>query len=247
MFAALVNGWIDTYDIQYDVRLHDVETLNEMADQSLYDVTKMSFHKSLYLLDAYTLLQTGAALGHGCGPLLIARKPISESAIEKSSIALPGEWTTAHLLFKTFYPQTNRKTFLPFHEIEDAVLQGQADAGVIIHENRFTYQEKGLYKISDLGEKWETHTGLPIPLGGIFAAHRLSSDTIARVEKSIGDSIRFAFNHPDKVMPYVRIHAQEMDENVMRQHIDLYVNAFSLDLGPLGRQAVDFLKKSFTE
>ncbi len=242
MFAALIHHWIDTGDLEFTVHLEDVEQLNTWASSSFLDVTKMSFHRALSLDNAYTLLRSGAALGVGCGPLLIARHELSENEIKKGPIALPGEWTTAHLLFKLFYPATINKEFHVFSDIEDLVLDEKVVAGVIIHENRFTYQSKGLVCITDLGTAWETRTNLPIPLGGIFAHRRLPVEVIEEVERLIRESIQFAYQNQDMVMPYVRRFAQEMQEEVMLEHIKLYVNDFSLDLGEKGLQAIDSLK-----
>lgn len=242
MFAALVNGWIDTHGLQFDVRMDDVETLNQWAGENRLQVTKMSFHRSLSLNTTYTLLSSGAALGNGCGPLVIAKNTLSREEIIHGQVALPGYWTTAHLLFRIFYPEAIHKSFLVFNKIEDTVLTDKAIAGVIIHENRFTYADKGLVKIADLGEAWENQTGLPIPLGGIFASRSLSPETKSLIEALIRESIHFAWDHPDQVMPYVRQYAQEMDEEVMMSHIRLYVNDFSLDLGEKGQKSVACLK-----
>lgn len=242
MFAALINGWIDTGGLHFQARMGDIESLNEWAESSLLDITKMSFNRFFGVEDRYRLLSSGAALGRGCGPLVIASDPMDPLAVQKGSIAIPGVWTTAHLLFSIFYPEAKNKHFMAFHEIEEAVLNGSVDAGVIIHENRFTYQEKGLVKITDLGEAWENKTGLPIPLGGIFGSITLPSKTIQQVERLIMQSILFAKTHPEKVMPYVRQYAQEMDDEVMKSHISLYVNDFSLDLGEEGRTAIAALK-----
>ena len=243
MFAALVNGWIDPQGLDFDIRMADVETLNEWAATGNLDVSKISFNRALSLEDQYSLLSSGAALGNGCGPLVIAKHPLSKDEILHGLIALPGQWTTAHLLFSIFFPEASHKKFYPFHHIEDAVLHDEVAAGVIIHENRFTYEARGLVKIQDLGEAWETKTGLPIPLGGIFASTRLPMDVVTKVETLIRDSILYARTHEAQVMPYVRQFAQEMDESVMKSHIGLYVNDFSLDLGPSGRKAVEMLKK----
>lgn len=243
MFAALVNGWIDTGNLDFEARMADVETLNEWAANGLLDVSKISFNRALSLEDKYNLLASGAALGNKCGPLVISRYPLTKEAIAEGPIALPGKWTTAHLLFSIFYPEAVHKSFLPFDKIEDAVLSGEYPAGVIIHENRFTYESKGLVKVTDLGEEWEVLTGLPIPLGGIFASHRLPEEVVTRVDHLIRESVLFARNNEKRVMPYVRQYAQEMDEAVMKSHINLYVNDFSLDLGEKGRNAVRMLKK----
>lgn len=243
VFAALVNGWIDTRGLEFAVSMADVETLNTWAGAGTLDITKISFNRAMTLEDQYGLLSAGAALGNGCGPLVIAREPLPREAVIDGPIALPGQWTTAHLLFSLFYPEAVHKQFMPFDRIEDAVVAGDVAAGVIIHENRFTYASKGLTKITDLGEAWEERTGLPIPLGGIFAARSLPDDLVHTMETLIRESILFAHNHEAKVMPYVRQYAQEMDEEVMKSHISLYVNDFSLDLGVKGRNAVDMLKK----
>ena len=242
MFAALINGWIETGDLHFQARMGDIESLNEWAEMSLLDFTKMSFNRFFGLEDRYRLLSSGAALGRGCGPLVIASHPMDSSAVQKGSVAIPGVWTTAHLLFSIFYPEASNKQFMAFNGIEEAVLNGSVDAGVIIHENRFTYQEKGLVKITDLGEAWENKTKLPIPLGGIFGSVALPSKTIQQVEGLIRESILFAHSNPEKVLPYVRQYAQEMDDEVMKNHIALYVNDFSLDLGKEGRTAIAALK-----
>ncbi|HEY3386465.1 MAG TPA: 1,4-dihydroxy-6-naphthoate synthase [Saprospiraceae bacterium] len=244
MFAALVNKWIDTHDVEFEVYMEDVETLNTWAEERKLDVSKISFNRALSLPDKYNLLKSGAALGNKCGPLVISKQPLEKSDVENGKIVLPGKWTTAHLLFSMFYPKATHKVFLPFDQIEHAVLSGQALAGVIIHENRFTYQAKGLTKITDLGDDWETLTGLPIPLGGIFASSTLPGEIATLVEHLIRESILFARNHEEMVISYVRKYAQEMNEAVMKSHIDLYVNDFSVDLGEKGQKAVEMLKKS---
>ncbi len=243
MFAALVNGWIDTRGLGFTVLMEDVEKLNEWASSSRLDVTKMSFHRALSLEHKYTLLNAGAALGNGCGPLLISKSQYTEHEILEGPVALPGQWTTAHLLFNLFYPGYKNKRFVVFDEIEDLVLDEQVIAGVIIHENRFTYESKGLVKIMDLGEAWENKTGLPVPLGGIFASHLLSPEIKSIIEGLIVESIHFAHLYPEIVMPYVRQFAQAMEEVVMIRHIQLYVNDFSLDLGEKGTEAIKILKK----
>ena len=242
MFAALVNGWIDTKGLTFESELADIETLNEWAGQGRLDITKLSFNRYYSLSDQYRLLSSGAALGRGCGPLLVARQALSPESIDQASIALPGVWTTAHLLFSVFYPNARDKRFMVFHEIEEAVSNGSTEAGVIIHENRFTYEDKGLVKITDLGETWEQETGLPIPLGGIFSSAALDAHLSHLIEELIRESILFARRYPEKVMPYVRAHAQEMEDSVMQAHIDLYVNDFSLDLGDEGHTAILRLK-----
>ena len=243
MFAALVNGWIDTRDLEFTVLMEDVEKLNEWAASSHLDITKMSFHRALSLEQKYSLLNAGAALGNGCGPLLIAKSNQFIHEPLEGPVALPGQWTTAHLLFNIFYPGYKNKRFVVFNEIEDLILDEQVAAGVIIHENRFTYEAKGLVKIIDLGEAWESKTGLPIPLGGIFASERISGEIKRTVEELIVESIQFAYSHPEIVMPYVRQFSQSMEEVVMKSHIELYVNDYSLDLGEKGHESILELKK----
>ncbi len=245
MFAALVNKWIDTQGFDFTVLMEDVEQLNQWAAASRLDVTKMSFHRSLSLEETYTLLNSGAALGIGCGPLLISKHTLGTSEVLEGPVALPGEWTTAHLLFNIFYPGCQQKQFHLFSEIEDLVLNETVSAGVIIHENRFTYKAKGLVKIMDLGESWESKTGLPIPLGGIFAHTRVPEPSRLIIEDLVRQSILFAHSNHDMVMTYVRQFAQEMDEGVMISHINLYVNEFSLNLGENGLKSIEALKNIF--
>lgn len=243
MFAALVNQWIDTDGLRFHVHMEDVEQLNEWAGLGHLDVTKMSFHRAMNLEDTYQLLSSGSALGLGCGPILISSGSRIRKEIIDGPIALPGQWTTAHLLFNLYYPDCRQKQFHLFSEIERLVAEDKVVAGVIIHENRFTYEAKGLLKVTDLGEAWEDETHTPIPLGGIFAKTNLAPDLIETLEILIRESILYARNHPRQVLKYVRTYAQEMNESVMMSHIDLYVNEYSLDLGEKGREAVALLKK----
>lgn len=245
MFAALINKWIDTRGITFKPYIADIEQLNVWAGNSELDVTKVSFHRAMGLADNYTLLNSGAALGRGCGPLLISRSQMDRTTVLSGPVALPGKWTTAHLLFEKFYPSCARKQFHVFSEIEDLVLKGDVTAGVIIHENRFTYASKGLVKLQDLGEAWEKETGLPIPLGGIFCKNQLPEEVRNVVDHLIRESILYAHNNKEAVMPYVREFAQEMDEEVMLSHIGLYVNDYSIDLGPEGLDSVRAFKKVF--
>lgn len=239
IFDALVNGFIDTGGLSFDVVLEDVQTLNQWAIEGKLDLLKISYGVLPLVLNQYTVLNSGGALGKGVGPLLITKNPaMSAEDIRDARIAIPGIHTTAHLLFSLAFPSATHKSFHVFHEIEDLVLNGQADAGVIIHENRFTYQQRGLHKILDLGDYWEQQTGTPIPLGGIVAHHRLQDPVTRQVDLLIRKSVEYAFQHYPVVSDYVKAHAQEMSEQVMRQHIDLYVNNFSIDLGQTGKDAV---------
>jgi 1,4-dihydroxy-6-naphthoate synthase len=241
IFDAMVNNKIDTAGFTFDTKLEDVETLNNWAIQGKLDVTKLSFAVYLKVRDQYELLNSGSALGRGCGPLLISREEIPLEEIKNKTIAIPGENTTANLLFSIAFPEAHKKKVMVFSEIENAVLNGEADAGVIIHENRFTYQLKGLKKLMDMGEYWEKTTGNPIPLGGIFIKKDISAEKRAALDQLIHQSLQHAYSEYPALSEYVKSHAQEMDEKVMRQHIDLYVNDFSLDLGQEGHAAVDAL------
>lgn len=241
IFDAMVNNKIDTKGLQFNTRLEDVETLNKWALEGKLDITKLSYGVLPKVLHQYELLNSGSALGRGCGPLLIAKKPIEKENIKDCKIAIPGINTTANLLFSTAFPEAQNKEILVFSDIENAVLDGRVDAGVIIHENRFTYQQRGLVKIIDLGEYWESTTGSPIPLGGIVIRKSLPAELKQQVDQLIHDSLQESFKHYPSLSPFVTSHAQEMEESVMRQHIELYVNDFSLDLGEAGRAAVDRL------
>jgi 1,4-dihydroxy-6-naphthoate synthase len=247
IFDALVNHKIDTKDFEFDVKLEDVQTLNEWALHQTIDITKISYGVLPLVMDKYVLLESGGALGKGVGPLLIARSEMDLDSLNDKRIAIPGVNTTAHMLFSLAFPDAHNKVFKIFNEIEDAVLSEEVDAGVIIHENRFTYKEKGLHKLMDLGDYWETQTQLPIPLGGIVAKKSLDISIIAEIDKLIQQSVEYAFkNNYEQLSDYVKLHAQEMSEHVMRQHIDLYVNDFSIVLGNDGRQAVEKLLEVYS-
>jgi 1,4-dihydroxy-6-naphthoate synthase len=247
IFDALVNKKIDTEGLDFEVLLEDVETLNQWALKGKLDISKISYGVLPLILDRYELLDAGGALGKGVGPLLISRRPIPLAGIGDCSIAIPGQRTTAHLLFSLAFPGARHKEFMIFSGIEEAVLSGRTDCGVIIHENRFTYQQKGLVKLMDLGEYWEKETGAPIPLGGIV--FRAGQDPVlaARVNKLIRKSLEYAFSRYPALPDYVKAHAQEMDESVMRQHIDLYVNDYSLSLGEDGRKAIETLLQTYAK
>jgi 1,4-dihydroxy-6-naphthoate synthase len=243
IFDALVHRRIDLEGLEFDVRLADVEALNQAAFAGEADVTKLSFHAFAYCADRYALLDAGSALGNNCGPLLISKRPISLAEVAEGdlSIAIPGQYTTANFLLGLACPAAWRKTPMLFSDIEGAVLDGRYDLGLIIHENRFTYEAKGLRKVVDLGEFWEHDTGAPIPLGGIVVRRSLPEEMARRVNRVLRRSVEYAFAHRDASRPYVRAHAQEMSEEVMYKHIDLYVNQYSVDLGTAGRRAVDVL------
>jgi 1,4-dihydroxy-6-naphthoate synthase len=240
IFDALVNNKIDTGNLQFEPVLEDVQTLNEWALAGKLPITKLSYGVLPLVKLHYNLLNSGSALGRGVGPLLITSKDFGENNIDDSSIAIPGENTTANLLFSMAYPNAKNKVYLRYDEIEQFVLSGKG-LGVIIHENRFTYQNKGLIKITDLGDYWEKTTGYPIPLGGIVIKNTVAAQIQTEVDYLIKKSIEFAFEQYPNLNDYIKSHAQEMSDDVMRQHIDLYVNNYSLDLGEDGRAAVEKL------
>ena len=225
--------------LEFHERLEDVETLNYMALSGRLDITKVSFGVIAQVLDDYCLLRSGGALGRGCGPLVVAREPVTMRSLKGGTIAIPGVNTTAFLLLKLFDPSLGENAVaMAFDLIMDAVKEGQVDAGLIIHEGRFTYKDYGLSQLIDLGQWWEETTGKPIPLGGMIAKRDLGRETLLQVEALIRESLSYAFKDPEAPMDYVRQNAQEMDESVMREHIKLYVNDFSLDLGAEGEDAV---------
>ena len=241
IFDAMINKRIDTEGLRSELHLADVEELNLLAFSSSLDITKVSYHAFAYLTAAYQLLTAGSALGFGNGPLLISKYKIYPDELDGLKIAIPGKYTTANLLLSIAYPKLRQKKEYLFSDIEEVILSGEADAGVIIHENRFTYQSKGLLKIVDLGEYWEEQTGLPIPLGGIIIKRSLPREIILKVNRVLGRSVRYALENPNDSLPFVKKHAQAMDESVMRSHIELYVNDFSVDLGVKGREAITAL------
>lgn len=238
IFDAMLNGKIDTEGLSFTHQFEDVETLNKLARTGSLDITKISYGALGQVLPHYKVLNAGGALGKGVGPLFIAKIPTIPKDLTSMHVALPGIHTTAHLLFTMAFPEIQHKIFMPFHEIENAVLSGVVDAGVIIHENRFTYQQKGLFKWADLGEIWEKNTGHPIPLGGIVARRNYHPDLVKKIDRIIYKSLQFAFEHQENLPDFVKEHAQEMEESVMRNHIDLYVNDFSLHLTSSGKAAV---------
>lgn len=241
IFDAMVHGKIDTEGIDFEVVMADVEELNRLAFAQELDITKLSYHAFAHLIDNYALLDAGSALGNNCGPLLIAKKELNIEEINAAQIAIPGKYTTANFLLGLAYPKAKNKQEQLFSDIETAVLNEDVDAGLIIHENRFTYAEKGLVKIQDLGEFWETKTGLPIPLGGIVIKKGITREVAEKVNRILTKSVNYAFDHPEESLPFIKDHAQEMEEEVMYAHIGLYVNEYSRDLGAKGKKAVRHL------
>lgn len=259
IFDALVHGRIDTEGLAFDVRLGDVEELNRLAFAGELDVTKLSYHAFGHLTETYALLHAGSALGRGVGPLLVtADRELAEAyqarpqvpgkdkkqggkkpgLPQDAPVAIPGKFTTANYLLGLAYPDLTGKREVLFSDIEARVLSGEFTAGLLIHENRFTYHERGLHKIIDLGEFWEGSTGFAIPLGGIVVRRTLPAELQRTFDRVLARSVQYAFDHPDASANYVAAHAQEMDPEVRRKHIELYVNRYSLDLGPEGRAAV---------
>ena len=238
IFDAMVHGLIDTEGLSFDYFLADVEELNRRAMSGEVDITKLSFHAYAYAAPKYLILDSGSALGFGNGPLLVSRHKADERSVSSMKIAIPGKFTTANLLFSIAWPEAvNKKEYL-FSDIVDAVLKGEVDAGLIIHETRFTYMEKGLYKNADMGEYWEKLTGLAIPLGTIVIGRNIPEDISGKVNRVLRRSIEYAMNSARTPSVFVSDNAREMDREVMRKHIELYVNDFTLSLGSRGREAV---------
>jgi len=238
IFYALTHGKIATPGFSVTEQLADVETLNQLAMAGQLDLTKISYHAFGHLRDRYTLLRSGGALGRGCGPLVIAPGAVDMHSLCGKRIAVPGELTTANLLLQLYGTGYDDLLVVPFDQIMPALKRGEADAGVIIHESRFTYREAGFHKVLDLGAWWETDTGLPIPLGGILARRDLGSETIRAADRAIQSSLEYARQNPQAPRAYIREHAQELDDLVIDAHINLYVNDFSRNLGEEGVAAV---------
>ncbi|MBL0328478.1 MAG: 1,4-dihydroxy-6-naphthoate synthase [Bacteroidetes bacterium] len=244
IFDAMLHGKIDTEGLKFEVFMEDVETLNQKAFKGELDVTKLSYHAYAHLVKEYQLLNAGSALGNNCGPLLISKNEnVTLSGVEGShlKIAIPGKYTTANFLLSLAFPDAKNKLEMVFSEIEDAVLTGKVDAGLIIHENRFTYEQKGLKKIIDLGEYWETLAKAPIPLGGIVIKRNFPDEVKKKFDRVLRKSVEHAFANPKSSLNFVKANAQEMSEEVMYKHIDLYVNNYSVDLGVEGKRAVKLL------
>lgn len=251
LFYAIAHKKIDTEDLSFKEVLLDVETLNQMALHSELDITKTSYHAFGYLLENYCLLRSGSAMGRNCGPLIVSKKNCNPHDLRGKKIAIPGRLTTANLLLQLLAHKEGivgelqgKRSFpctcveMPFHKIMDAVVKEDVDAGLVIHEGRFTYHSYGLKKIIDLGEWWEKETGLPLPLGCILAKRNLGQDLIKKVDSIIRKSIEYSLNHRKESMSYIKKHSQELEEKVIEQHINFYVNDYSLDIGEEGLSAV---------
>ncbi len=245
MFDAIINKKIDTGDYQFDLHIADVEQLNKMAFNVESDISKISFHSFFQVLENYQLLNSGAALGKNCGPLLISKRKIYHDEISDCKIAIPGENTTANLLMQIFYPNATKKKPYLFSDIEEVVLSGECDAGLVIHETRFTYQKRGLKLIADLGTLWEAKYALPIPLGGIVIKRKLPENIKSDINEILKSSIEYAFANPNSAMNFMKHHAIELSEDIINKHVALYVNNFSVDLGAEGKKAVEKLGEEY--
>lgn len=241
VFDALVHGRVDAEGLTFAPVLADVEELNHRAFANTYPVTKLSYHALAHLQDRYRLLDAGSALGEGIGPLLIAGEALSRQHIERGPIAIPGEFTTAAFLLRLAYPAAADLRPYLFSDIEAAIRSGEVAAGVIIHENRFTYAERGFELLVDLGEYWEQTTAMPIPLGGICVRRDLPADVQQRLGRALRRSVEYALANPTASAEYVAAHAQEMSPAIQYQHIRTYVNEYSVALGERGRRAVEVL------
>jgi len=247
IFEAMLHNKVETHGLKFELIMADVEELNNMALQNELDITKISYNAFSKVWERYVLLNSGSALGKGNGPLLISKYKIYPDEIDNLKIAIPGINTTANMLLTIAYPNAKNKSEYLFSDIEEVILSGECDAGLIIHENRFTYEEKGLKKILDLGAFWEEKTKSPIPLGGIAIKRTIESKIQKQINEAIRNSILFAYENKNDVMPFIRQHAQEMNEEVILQHIDLYVNNYSIDMGTDGRKAIELFYKEIAK
>jgi 1,4-dihydroxy-6-naphthoate synthase len=245
IFYALVHKKIKGF-VEFSEILKDVEALNRMALLKELDVSKVSYHALGFLRDDYCLLHSGSAIGKGCGPLIVAKKPIETSNLSRKTIAVPGKMTTANLLLQIYNPDIKRIVEMPFDTIMNAVSLGIVDAGLIIHEGRFTYPAYNLVQIVDLGDWWEKETGFPIPLGGILAKRDLGARSINHIDALLKKSIEYSIQNRELSRDYIRIHSQELDNHVIDQHIDLYVNHYTLDIKD-GIAAIEKLLKTADE
>jgi 1,4-dihydroxy-6-naphthoate synthase len=242
-FHGLLTGAVDRRGLDFDVRLLDIEQLNEGLFRGEFDVAKASFHAALHVAADHVVLPSGSAVGFGVGPLLLAARPGTVPTGPDQLTLCPGRHTTAALLSAVFHPGTARVEHVVFSEIMPALVAGRADFGVCIHEGRFTWQRHGLSLVEDLGTRWEAETGSPLPLGGIVASRRLDAGTIAAVQGVIHDSLRLALADPAAALPTMRAHAREQEDDVLMRHVELYVNEWTLDLGATGRRALDEFSK----
>jgi len=246
MFHGIASGALSMAGYEFEVHLHDIETLNQHALRGTYDLTKLSFYAWLQAGGTYEMLNAGAAMGYGCGPIVVARAAGGGSpdagAVDASRVAIPGELTTAHLLFRLWAPVAFNKIFMTYDRIVPAVIAGEAEFGVIIHESRFTYEQAGLRKVVDLGDWWERVTGLPVPLAGIAVRRGLDAGIAGQFESLLRAGIAQARANPEPAMRYARRHAQELDDTVLRKHVEMFVNDYSIEADATARAAVEMLK-----
>lgn len=240
-FHALLNRKVDWRGLDFKIELLDIEQLNERLFSKVWDVAKASFHAAILLSNDTVVLPSGSALGFGVGPLLLASKPDQRPQESHQLTLCPGQHTTANLLFNLFYADTTKIEHRVFSEIMPTLQRGEADFGVCIHEGRFTWQEQGLYLVEDLGSRWENETNAPLPLGGILASRNLPQETLSKIQNVISDSLRYGMDHPEEALESMRKHAQEFDDQVLMQHVELYVNQWTLDLGEVGQEALKVL------
>ncbi|MCH7534833.1 MAG: 1,4-dihydroxy-6-naphthoate synthase [Bacteroidetes bacterium] len=243
IFDAMINNRIDTEGVSFNAVMADVEELNTRAFSHELEVTKLSFHAFMHVVDRYILLRSGSALGNNCGPILISKKEYDKSDVEGLIIAIPGKYTTANYLLHHAFPNVEHVVEMLFSDIEGAIESNKVDAGLIIHENRFTYEAKGLSKIIDLGKHWHERTNTPIPLGGIAISRSVDLETQKKVNRILKRSVGYAMNNPEKSAEYVKAHAQELEERVIQQHIALYVNNYTRDIGTRGEEAIELMFK----
>jgi 1,4-dihydroxy-6-naphthoate synthase len=247
MFDALVNRKIDVGEYEFSLKIADVEELNKFTQNAETDISKMSFHNFFKVADKYQMLTSGAALGKNCGPLIISKRKIYPDELSDCRIAIPGESTTANLLMQIFFPKTDKKHIYLFSDIEEVVLSEECDAGLVIHETRFTYQQRGLKLIADLGVMWENKNNLPVPLGGIAIKRSLPQKVKSDINKMLRNSIEYAFANPGSAMNFMKSNAVELQEDIIMNHVELYVNNYSVDLGEEGKKAIEKLKEEYSE
>lgn len=248
IFYAIANKKIDNCGFDFNLVIEDVETLNQLSMKRMVDVTKISCHAFCYLQDDYKFLRAGGAFGRGCGPLIVSKEAYEERDLKNKKIAIPGMLTTASLLLKLYFYSSFgtlplEPVVMPFHKIMESVKDGMVDAGLIIHESRFTYHEYGFKKIIDLGDWWEKETGLPIPLGGIIAKKSLGISKIKTIEELIRTSVKYSMSNKEEVMPFIKQYSQELSEKVIMEHISMYVNDYTLDIGEEGLSSLEELLK----
>ncbi|HOE38482.1 MAG TPA: 1,4-dihydroxy-6-naphthoate synthase [Bacteroidales bacterium] len=245
MFDALINKKIDTKNFDFEIIIDDIEKLNTYTKQQEVDISKTSFHNFLKISDSYQLLNSGTAMGKNCGPLIVSKRKIYPNELKDCKIAIPGESTTANLLMQIFFNEAQNKNVYLFSDIEELVLSNECDAGLLIHETRFTYQKRGLKLIADLGNLWENKFNLPIPLGGIIVKRSLPDKIKQEIDKMLCESINLAFKNLRGTISFMKKHAVEMDEEIMMQHVNLYVNEYSKDIGDLGKKSIYKLREEF--